>query len=197
MGLLFHVAEKPRRKDKVALLEGGSDDGRNTTKHAATVVSTVRQRYVVRRGRAVGLKAEDGRNHFCFLEIKRALVKRDPAPLPPRQPILAKHMRMLYAVLDTQNSHRDRAFWCLVLSCFLGVRRIGDFLSSREERRRGWRRRFRTHRGRLEIVNLPDGEDLLVAVMKPLKEDPEASNYQESVYKTGPRDAVLCVGNAW
>ena len=37
---------------------------------------------------------------------------------------------------------------------------------------------------------------MLVIVHKPLKEDPEGKNYQESVFKTGPASARLCDGIA-
>ena len=197
IALLVFAAENPRRVHRSAVRKEGVADDRNTAKHAATVVSTVRERYAKRRCRAIGQRTAEGKSSALFLEYRKALAKKDPEPRPPRQPILAKHMLKLHAVLDLANSREDRAFWCLALSAWLGVRRIGDFLAPREEMRKRWRQRHRTHRARIDIVNLEDGEDLLVIVLKPLKEDPEGKNYQESVFKTGPSSAPLCGGNAW
>lgn len=138
-----------------------------------------------------------GRNSAGFLEKQKGLAKQETQPRLPRQLILAKHMLKLHAALNLGTSNENRAFFCLVLSAWLGVRRIGDFLSSSKERRRVWCKRYRMHRARLKIVNEEDGENGIVVVLKPLKEDPQGWNYQDSSYRTGPAGAAQCGGNTW
>lgn len=132
MGLLVFAAECPRQKKRAAV--GGEQGGRghNTTKHAETVLSTVRERATGRNRQ----KTAESRKSAIFLETLRGLAKKEPQPRPPRQPVPAKHMRQLHAALDLEVSHEDRAFWCLTLGAWLGVRRIGDFLRSRGEMHR-------------------------------------------------------------
>lgn len=103
----------------------------------------------------------------------------------------------LHAALDLPNPHEYRAFWCLALSAWLGVWRIDYFLAPSEERRCGWRKRYRTHRFRPQTLNQSDGEEVPVFVLKALKENPLGKIYQESVYVTGPSGEHLSGGNAW
>lgn len=120
----------------MAACEEKGGRGRNTTKHAATVVSTVRERYAKGRNRRIGQKKAEGRNSAIFMETLKGLETQEPQPRPPRQPILVKHMRKLHAALDLEGAHEDRAFWCLTLRAWLRMRHIGDFTSSREKMRR-------------------------------------------------------------
>lgn len=191
MVFMIYCAEYPRDVGKQRRGE------RNTTKYACEVVSTIRRRYEDQVDRTVGLRDAAGRNCAKFKALRKSLNKNDNPARPPRQPILAKHMRALHAVLDLKHSHRDRAFWCLALSCWLGVRRVGDFLCSDDERKRGFRPRYRSHRARWHLVPCDDGHDLLVWRFKPLKEDTEGRDYVESVYRTGSEDDALSGGNAW
>lgn len=195
IALLVFTSECPR--DKVKQKNAGTSAGRNSIAYAASIVSTIRRWYEERSCRAVGLRDAAGKNCARYHAIRKSLAKLGPEERAPRQPILAKHMRKLHAVLDLESSHRDRAFWCVALSCWLGVRRVGDYLATDEEMRRGWRPRYRTHRGRYEVRPQKDGEDLLVIRLKPPKEDPEGKRYHEAVYKTSLDGEALSGGNAW
>lgn len=62
-------------------------------------------------------------------------------------------MPKLHSVLNLMVLHEDHTFWCLVLGARLAVRCIWDFLSSGQERQREWRKRYWTHRARLEIIS--------------------------------------------
>lgn len=53
MGLLVFAVEKPRQKERTAADEEKNGGGRNTTKHAASVVATVRELYAQERNRRV------------------------------------------------------------------------------------------------------------------------------------------------
>lgn len=116
----------------------------------------MRARYARERNRLVGQRTAEGKNSAIFLEAQKRLAKQETQPRSPRQPILAKHKLQLHAVLNLGGSHEERAVWRLVLSAWLGVRHIGDFLSSRQKMRQGWRKRYRTHRARLDIINQKD-----------------------------------------
>lgn len=178
--------------------EESRNDGREKLdKLSLQIDSTVRKRFEDQVDRTVGLRDAAGKNCAKVLAIQKSLAKTQPEAWPPQQPILAKHMRALHGALDMTHSHKDRAMWCLALSCWLGMRRVGNFLSSDTEMKREFRPRFRSHRARYHLVHEDDGEDLLMRRFKPLKETSTGKMYQESVYRTGYEDDVLNRGNAW
>lgn len=194
IGFLLYISKYPRSAAKKKL--AGTPEGRNSIKYAADVVSTVRLWYESKRGASVGLRRTTGENSARFCTIRKALAKIQPAPLPPRQPVLVQHMRALHGVVDFDD-HLDRTFWCLSLSCWLAICRLGDWLPTPAERQKGWRKKYRSHRGRLQLIPQEDGQDVLVVARKPPKEDPEARRYHESAFKTGLYAVVLNGGNAW
>lgn len=108
--LLVFAADNTHRKGMETTRGERSGEDRNTTKHAATVVSTVRARYAKGSNRAVGQRTTEGKRRSLYLETRMGLARSEPQPQPPRQPVLAMHVLNLHAVLDLECSHEDRAF---------------------------------------------------------------------------------------
>ena len=194
IAFLIYVSEYPRSAAKRN--RSGSNEGRNSIRYAGDVVSSARLWYEARRGGPVGRRSHTGVSSAHYLGIKKALAKRQPAARPPRQPILPQHMRLLFGQVD-MSSHMDRTCWCLALSCWVGVRRVGDWLAETAEAAQGWRPRHRSHRGRISLETQPSGYTALKVLMKPPKEDITGSRTHEAVFATDVSGTALSAGNAW
>lgn len=193
-GLLIFVSEFPRARSKRRAR--GTPAGRNSSGYAADVASSVRLWYEARRGGLVGLRSQPGQSCPRYKVVRKALAKAQPQARPPRRPVLPQHMHRLRAVLD-MGKHEDRTFWCLALSCWVGVRRVGDWLADDAEVAGPWDPARRSHRARVTVTVRPDGVNIITVLMKPPKEDPEGRDEHRVVFATGPIDEALSAGNAW
>ena len=193
IAFLIYVSEYPR---SAAKRNREGKNRRNSIGYAGDVVSSNRLWYEARRGGPVGKRSEAGRNSAHYRGIRKALSKRQPEARKPRQPILPQHMRKLRQQMD-MGSHMDRTCWCLALSCWVGVRRVGDWLAEPAEDAKGWRPQHRSHRGRIALETQPNGFSAVRIRMKPPKEDTTGERHHEAVFATGPPEAELSAGNAW
>ena len=192
--LLIFVSENPRAPSKRS--KQGTPKGRNSTGYAGDVVSSIRLWFEERRGDRVGMRSPMGQSAANYRAVRKALTKLQPGARPARQPVLAQHMRRLHAVLDF-DSHFDRTCWCLAISCWVGVRRVGDWLADPAEAAKGWRPHFRSHRGRISVRPQANEVDAVFIIMKPPKEDAAGEVQREAVFTTGPWSECLSAGNAW
>lgn len=151
----------------------GTPAGRNSVGYAADVTSTVRLWYEARRSGPVGLRSQGGQNCPRFRAVRKALAKSQPQPRPARRPVLPHHMRRLRAVLRL-DTHVDHTFWCLALSCWVGVRRVGDWFVDEADAAGPWVPASRSHHGRISVSARAGGGSVVVVEMKPPKEDPSA-----------------------
>ena len=212
-GLLVFAVEYPRARYKRRA--AGGPQGRNTVGYAADVVSSVRLWYEARRGGDVGVRCPGGANSVRYRAVRKALAKIQPQARAPRQPILPQHMRALHGtvVLD---AHEDRTYWCLAISCWVGVTRVGDWLPDDTERvwvdardvadpgpvdvgGESFLPSRRSHRARITVEVDPKGDeiDVMTVAMKPSKDDPLGVSPARIVFSTGPSTEVLNPGNAW